>query len=346
MYHLKTSILGTLFKLALASILLWLIGCKGHSHTVVAIAIHPKRPDTLYVATNDRVHKSRDGGETWTVITEGMGAARVLSLAVHPVLSSTLYAGTMGDSVYRSLDGGQRWSIINAGMKEHVSVVNAFAFLPEDPETFFAATTVGIFKTTNGGLMWEEMSNKGMASVYVVSLIIDQANHNTLYVGTSGGVYRSQEGGQRWEPLHQGMIEEKVETGLALGVNTLVQDSNHPSVIYAGTTQGAYKTANGGDTWSKIGGGLSDGFIASMILDTDDSRVLYAGTSKGIFKSADSGVTWQAVNEGLTNLTVRCLITHPINHQVLYACTHGGLFKTVDGGTTWKALNLMNVKPS
>jgi photosystem II stability/assembly factor-like uncharacterized protein len=345
MLRIKISVPGTVCKLVLAIILLSLIGCKGHSNTVVAIAIDPKRPDILYVATNDRVHKSRDAGKTWTVITEGLGAARVISLAIHPVLSSTIYAGTMGDSVYRSLDGGQRWSIINAGMKEHVSVVNALDFLPEDPETIFAALTVGIFKSTNGGLMWEEMSNKGMDSVYVVSLIIDQANHNnTLYAGTSGGVYRSLKGGQRWELIYKGMLEQDFETGLALGVNTLVQDPNTPSILYAGSTRGAYKTTNRGNTWTKITGGLSDGFIASMVLDTEDSHVLYAGTSHGIFKSHDGGMTWKTINEGLTNLTVRCLTMHPKDHQILYACTHGGPFKTVDGGTTWKELNLMNMK--
>ena len=326
--------------------MLWTIGCSGQSNTVTAIVIHPIRPDILYVTTNDRVYKTRDAGETWTALTEGLGAARVLSLAIHPVMTSTVYAGTLGDAVYRSVDGGQRWSIINAGLKEHITVVNAFVFHPQDPDTIFAAATVGIFKTTNAGLLWEEIPNKGMDSVYVVSLVLDRANTNLLYAGTSGGVYRSRNGGQTWEAVNKGLIEREMETGLALGMNTMVQDPGLPATLYAGTTRGAYRTMNGGESWTKITGGLGDWFIASIVLDPENTRVLYAGTGKGVFKSADGGETWTAVNQGLTNLNVRSLAMHPTNPQILYAGTHGGLFKTVAGGATWRALNLQSSKES
>lgn len=325
-------------------LMLWTIGCSGQSNTVTAIAIHPVRPEILYVTTNDRIYKSRDGGESWTSLTEGLGAARVLSLAIHPSMTSTVYAGTLGDAVYRSVDGGQRWTIINAGLKEHVTVVNAFTFHPKDPNTIYAATTVGIFKTTNAGMLWEEMPNKGMDSVYVVPILIDHANPTVIYVGTSGGVYRSNNGGQTWGPRHRGMIDQEMHTGLALGINTLAQDPDLPAILYAGTTRGAYKTTNGGESWSKIADGLGDGFVASIVIHPHHTQVLYAGTSKGMLKSTDGSQTWTAINQGLTNLNVRSLVIHPTNPQVLYAGTHGGLFKTVEGGATWIQLDLRGNK--
>ena len=321
-----------------------LAGCSSSSNTVTVIAINPLRPNFIYIATNSGILKTRNGGETWESITKGLGSTRIISLAIHPTLTATLFAGTMGDSVYRSLDGGQLWGIINAGMKEHVSVVNSLVFHPEDPDIFYAGTTVGVYKSTNGGLMWEELSNKGLDSLYIVPLILDLLNPNSIYVGTSGGVYHSPNGGQTWKLLSKGLFEEVVETGLALGINSLVQDPKSPATFYAGSTRGGFKTNNSGESWELIGGGLGERFIATIVLIKNNPRILYAGTSKGVLKSTDSGETWKDINEGLTNLTIRTLALHPKKDEILYVGTHGGIFKTEDAGGTWIQLDLREKK--
>ena len=324
-----------------------LIGCTVGTTTVTAIAINPKRPNFIYIATNNKIYKSKDGGETWAVMTEGLGTApRVISLAIHPELTSTVYAGTWGDSVYRSLDGGQHWSIINAGMKEHVSIVNSFAFHPENPNIFFAGLTVGIFKTENAGLMWDDVPNKGMDSVYVVPLILDHSDPNVLYAGTSGGVYRSSNGGQTWVLLHKGMLKNLIDSGLELGVNTLAQDPVHTNKIYAGTTNGAYKSTNRGDSWSKIAGGLGDDFIAHILIDPQEHSTLYAGTTQGVFRSQDEGDHWTPIQEGLTTKNVRYMAMDPTDPKIIYAGTQKGLFKTVNGGEAWRELTFMQDKNS
>jgi photosystem II stability/assembly factor-like uncharacterized protein len=329
----------------LLAALLSLTACTGKGKTVTYIAINPIHPKIFYIATNDAVYKTRDGGKDWTKLSEGLGGARVISLAVHPQLPSTVYAGTMGDSVYRSMDGGQHWGIINAGMKEHVSVVNSMVFYPGEPDVFFAGTTVGVFKSTNGGLMWEDLPLEGMDSVYVVPMILDHDNPNIIYVGTSGGVYRSPNGGRTWERLFNGMITEKIEPGLSLGVNTLAQDPGTPDDLYAGTTRGAYKSVNRGKLWTKIAGGLPVTFIAQIIIDPDHAKVVYAGTSDGIFRSRDAGETWSPINQGLTGTNVRCLAMHPKDHKTIYAGSQHGLFRTTDGGDNWTKLPIVHQKP-
>lgn len=320
--------------------LLLVPACTGKNKTVTAIAINPSRPDFIYITTNDGVYKTTDGGGNWKMLTAGLGATRVISLAIHPKLTSTIFAGTMGDAIYRSLDGGQQWGIINAGMRAHVTVVNSMAFLPGDPDTFYAGTTVGVFKTTNGGLMWEELPLKGMDSVYVVPLILDRDNPNIIYVGTSGGVYRSPNGGRTWERMHKGMITELVKTGLSLGVNTLAQDPVMPDNLYAGTTRGGYKSVDRGRNWTKIEGGLPGDFIAQILLAPDQPEVLYAGTSEGIFRSRDRGETWSPINQGLTAKNVRALAIDPKNFQKIYAGTQHGLFRSIDGGENWTEIEL------
>ena len=322
----------------IAFLCLTLQGCSGKSNIVTAIAINPGHPNILFIATNDAVYKTRDDGATWITVTEGLGHARILSLAIHPTNPSTVYAGTLGDAVYRSVDGGNRWSIINAGMKEHVTYVNTFVFHPKNPEIFLAATTVGIFETKNGGLMWEELSNKGMDSVYVVSAAIDPIETEILYAGTSGGVYKTTNGGMNWVPINQGLIEGEFRTALALGINSLRMDPANRMTLYAGSTRGAFKTSDGGSTWMKIQEGMGERFVAAIVLHPIEPNVLYAGTQNGVYKTTDAGGRWEPLSNGLANLSIRSLAMHPKDPNILYAGTQGGLFKTVNGGGGWVML--------
>ena len=85
-----------------------LAGCDRRD-PIVVIQLHPKNPDIMYVATNDYIYKTRDGGQTWTNLSHGMSHSRVISMAIDPAYPATVYAGTKGDAVYKSYDGGQRW---------------------------------------------------------------------------------------------------------------------------------------------------------------------------------------------------------------------------------------------
>jgi hypothetical protein len=130
--------------LAAIVLMLCLSGCQKDSEAIVSIALHPSNPKILYVATNDAVYKSRDGGDSWEKFPS-FSARRVTTVAIDPQLPATVYAGTMGDAVYKSPDGGQHWLPHNVGLKEHVSFVNQFVFHPAISEKIYAATTVGAF---------------------------------------------------------------------------------------------------------------------------------------------------------------------------------------------------------
>src|SRR5213596_2935916 len=128
-------------------LLLPLVDCGKQSDTIVAIAPHPRNPAIIYVATNESLYKTRDGGATWSKMTTHLSSFRILTLGVDPHSPANVLAGTMGDAVYKSPDGGQSWTPHNAGLKEHVSVVNQFVFHPSVPDLIYTATTVGAFRT-------------------------------------------------------------------------------------------------------------------------------------------------------------------------------------------------------
>jgi photosystem II stability/assembly factor-like uncharacterized protein len=265
-------------------------------------------------------------------------------LAVDPQLPATVYAGTMGDAVYKSPDGGQHWLPHNVGLKEHVSFVNQFVFHPEKTETIYLATTVGAFLTTDGGREWEERM-AGMKEVHiVVSLAMDPTNPRLLYAGTTGGTYRTQDGGVSWQKVNTGLIPETVlNASLALGINTLVVDPTNPAVVYAGTTNGLFRSTNHADSWQQIGQSMPDQFVSSLVAHPTEPGLLYVGGRAGILKSADGGITWQTKNQGLATLNIRTLVMSPRDSRLLYAGTNGsGLYRSTDAGDVWTHVPLNN----
>jgi len=327
-----------LFSLIL---LLASLGCQKQSESIVSIALHPTNANILYVATNDAVYKSRDGGGTWERFPS-FSARRVTTLAIDPVLPATIYAGTMGDAVYKSPDGGQRWLPHNVGLKEHVSFVNQFVFHPTLNEKIYIATTVGAFYTKDAGREWEERMN-GMKEVHIVtSIAINPKDPTILYAGTTGGMYRSDDAAMSWKRINNGLIpESELMASMALGVNAIEIDPTNPDIVYAGSTKGLFRTENRGEVWDRIGQSLSDPFISSVLLHPTESSVLYVGGLAGVWKSLDSGKTWKAVNQGIATLNIRALAMNSKNPQLLYAGTNGsGLYRSADAGATWTAVPL------
>src|SRR5712692_4366035 len=329
--------------LALFCLLLSVTACGKQSDAIVAIAPHPRNPDILYVATNESLYKTRDGGATWSKMTTDLSSFRILTLGVDPHSPANVLAGTMGDAVYKSPDGGQSWTPHNAGLKEHVSVVNQFVFHPTDPDIIYAATTVGVFRSKDGGRLWEERMY-GMKEVhYVVTLAMDPKNSDVMYAGTTGGVYKTTDGTAHWGLVNNGLIpKEKLDAAMALGVNSLVTDPHMPGTVYAGTTNGLFKTADAGASWNRIEKGLADTYVSAILIDPSNPNILYAGTRKGVHKTTDGGQTWGEANAGLTTLNIRAMALSPMDPQTVYAGTNGsGLFRSTDGAKTWKHVPLV-----
>lgn len=331
-----------ILTLGIAALVCGLVGCNKASEAVVSIVVHPTKPEILYVATNDAVLKTRDGGATWARLAP-FSARRVTTLAIDPKYPATLYAGTMGDAVYKSPDGGQRWLPHNVGLKEHVSFINQFVFHPSDSRTIAAATTVGAFLTRDGGRSWTEQMT-GMIEVHiVVALAQNPVQTQIWYAGTTGGVYKSIDGLATWKKVNQGLIPDQVlEASMALGVNVLMVAPQAPDTVYAGTTQGLFKTTDGAFSWTRIGAALPDQFVSWLVIDPTDSQTLYVAGREGLAKSRDGGATWHTRNAGLASHNLRTITISPHDTQTVYVGTNGsGLYRSTDGGESWVPMPLM-----
>ncbi len=336
-----TQTASNLTRFGVLLLTLFCLGCQKESEAIVSIALHPTNAEILYVATNDAVYKSRDGGRLWERFPS-FSARRVTTLAIDPQFPATIYAGTMADAVYKSPDGGQHWLPHNVGLKEHVSFINEFVFHPTDHDQIYAAMTVGAFYTKDGGREWEERM-AGMKEVHiVVSIAIHPRDPRILFAGTTGGVYRSDNAATGWKKINNGLIpEQELMGGMALGVNALVFDVVNPDIIYAGTTKGLFRSATRGDQWERIGQTLPDLFVSCILIDPTEPKTLYIGGPNGVWKSPDSGQTWKAINSGLTSLNIRTLAMSPRDSHILFVGTNGsGLYRSTDAGSSWTPLPL------
>lgn len=316
-------------------------GC-GRSDAIVVIALHPSNPNILYVATNEYIYKSRDGGATWENLSRGMSHSRVIALAVDPLYPATVYAGTKGDAVYKSYDGGQRWVSLRAGLDDITisSVVNQFVFNPMDNTHLFVATTMGIFETRNSGETWQKRMDGMKEVLMVVTLALDPTRPAIMYAGTSGGVYKTVNRAGRWEKANNGLVPpEMVKSSRALGVTVMQVDPFAPDTVYAATLAGIYKSTDAGGSWTRIAQSLPDQMISAMVLDRTQAGTLYVASREGVHKSTDGGATWKALSSGLASLNIRSLIQSPTDPRLWYVGTNGsGLYKSLDGGENWSVL--------
>ncbi len=316
-------------------------GCN-RSDAIVVIQPHPANPDILYVATNDYIYKTRDGGRTWANLSQGMSHSRVIALAIDPVYPATVYAGTKGDAVYKSHDGGQRWTSMRRGLDDATitSVVNQLLFDPADSRHLFAATTMGVFETKNGGEQWVKKM-EGMKEVLMVTALgMDPTRRTVLYAGTSGGVYKSVDQADRWEPVNNGLVPPNLlKTSRALNVTAVQVDPYEPDTVYAATLTGLYKTTDGAKSWKRIGESLADQMIVAMVVDRARKGAVYLAGRDGIHRSEDGGDTWKTINRGLATMNVRSLVQSETDPRLFYAGTNGsGLYRSRDAGDTWEAM--------
>lgn len=321
-----------------------LVACGQSSNAIVAIALHPKNPNILYVATNDYIFKSRDEGKTWEAISHGMSHSRVISLAIDPAYPATVYAGTKGDAVYKSYDGGHRWVPQKTGLDDVTitSVVNQLLFDPADSTRVFAATSMGVFESVDAGESWRKRMDGMREVLLVVTLAVAPAHPDIWYAGTSGGVYKSTDRARTWTKVNQGLVSpDLLSSSRALMVNLLLIDPQRPETVYAATLNGLYMTVDGARSWFRIGLDLPDQMISAMALDPVTSGTVYVGGRQGMHKSTDGGMTWKAMNAGLASLNVRSLAVSPGDPKTVYLGTNGsGLYRSRDGGATWEPVSL------
>jgi photosystem II stability/assembly factor-like uncharacterized protein len=323
---------------------------------VLALAIDPKTPNTLYASTGGGgVFKSTNGGADWSVVNAGLSSTFVPALTIDPQSPGTLYAGTLrppgsAGGVFKTTDGAANWSAVNTGLAN--TNVQALAIDRRTPSTIYAGTDGGMFKRIDGEEAWMAI-NAGLTNTNVHTVAIDPVTPSTLYAGTDSGVFKSTDGGGSWSAASDGLPVRIPQSNiLALAI-----DPQTPSTLYAGTNGfGVFKSTNSSGSWSPVFTGLAfETQVFALAIDPQTPTTLYAGSYSafvvggGVYESADGGGTWSPANSGLIDplegpnvgIGVNALAIDPQAPTTLYAGTSFGshVFKTTDGAASWSAVS-------
>lgn len=271
------------------------------------------------------VYESTDGGETWRALA-GIRGSRIESLAMSPIHSGTLAAGT-SKGVFVSADSGLNWRRISRTNDPEMQDITALAFDPVDTNVLYAGTPHLPWKTTDGGETWHSIAAGLIDDSDIFSIRVDPKQPRLVFASACSGIYRSDSGGAAWIKIH-GI------PGTHRRTHIIAEDPRDSNIIYAGTTLGLFKSPDGGKTWSH----LNSEQVNWMVFDPADPKTLYLATEfAGILKSTDSGETLRPVNEGFTNHRLSEITS---DGKRLYASStyeglYGGVFVSDDGGFKW-----------
>lgn len=159
------------------------------------VAVDPKDASVLYVASQNGLFKSADGGASWSSPSTLLQDLPVRTVAVSPGDSNHLLAGVQYRGLFISEDGGVIWRQVTAGLEPN-GIQRDIVFDPTNPDIVYVADIMsGVYQSTDAGESWIKLT-KGLTNRAVTSLSISSDGLH-LYAGTSGGgVFRLDFSGQ------------------------------------------------------------------------------------------------------------------------------------------------------
>jgi len=286
------------------------------------------------------LYSSSDGGATWASQAEMRGQS-IRALAAAPSDAKILVAGTL-EGVFRSPDAGVHWERISPRDNKEIHEVESLAIDPADPGTIYAGTWHLAWKTTDGGKSWTSIKDGIIEDSDVFSILIDPKQPNVVYLSACSGIYKSVDGGAHFT----GGVGVNRAQGIpttARRTRVLLQDPSHLDTVFAGTTEGLYRTDDAGKFWMQTTG--PDVIVNDVYVDpADPRRVLLATDREGVLASHDGGASFLPSNSGFSARQVTAYSGDAQHPATLYAGVvndkeSGGVFVSHTGGLSWSQVS-------
>lgn len=222
--------------------------------------------------------------------------------------------------------------------------VRQFAVHRSEPNTIFAATARGVFKSTDGGATWRDSSGGTLRRANVWSLVLSPSDPSELLaVGALDGVYRTRDAGQTWVRLAQPVaLRRWSEEGSDHSSPTaLAMHPSKPSTLLLGATTGVFRSLDGGESWTHVLGGKgSEVMVEGISYDPGTPEHILVGMRGGMMISLDGGTTWKILeSESLSPYTKRWFGNFTVRHRptpAIYVNAAGRTLVSVDAGQSWR----------
>jgi photosystem II stability/assembly factor-like uncharacterized protein len=301
---------------------------------------HIRQPEYYdYGGPGCAVHRSTDGGDSWSVVGGGLPAPSAnggrigLSLCrSQPQVMHAVYADRTGyfAGLYRSTDGGDTWARTNDTALNDVFASYGWWFgnvrtHPMDPDTIYVLG-LDFYMSSDGGASWVNASDEMHVDHH--GLDFGPGSSPVIYNGNDGGMYRSTNGGTAWTKLPDQPLTQVYRLGL---------DQQNPGAIYLGAQDnGTCRTFTPAlDDWEHIFGG--DGF-QPLIHPLNPNKIWALYQYGNLFVSTDGGTIWRSAMIGISFSDRKNwntpLIQDPADPDLRYTATHRVYRSTADRNWT------------
>lgn len=325
------------------------------------IAFHPNDLNTYWVgAAAGGLWVTTNNGNSWTCLTDNNGVLAVSNIIIPPDYASshTIYIGT-GDresfdnrsiGVLKSIDDGLSWD--PTGLTFSIfdnEMVNRILIDPNYNQTLIAATTNGVYKTTDGGVNW----NTQLSPLEFIDMEFMPGNPNTIYGSTKDGrIFTSTNGVSFGLPV----IEEDEARRIELAVSP-----NEPTWVYAVATNsnnglyGIYKSESSGDSFALVFDGIEknllsyeadgsgnggQGYYDLCIASSPLSAFTVVVGGINVWGDHEGGIFWNLLTHWYGDGAVE---VHADQHSLtyrsngdLFLCNDGGVYMSTDDGANWQ----------
>ena len=298
------------------------------------LAIDPNNTDILFAGTGEAnassysfrgngIYKSTDAGQSWTNI--GLeSSAYIGRIIVDYNNSQNVYVAACGDlfsqggerGIYKSADGGNVWENI-LFVNDSTSGIDLVQH-PTDPDILLAGMWErrrgltfrnsfgdgsGIWKTTDGGDSWTELTN-GLPTgdnVGRIGIDISRSNPDVMYAfydmpNSEVRVYKTTDGGGTWTRTND-FVLSGMNSSFGWYFGQIRVDPVNPERVYVLGVE-LYRTDNGGENWIQLAGyGVGNIHVDhhAMHIDETTGRI-YEGNDGGYYISDDLGESWTKIN--------------------------------------------------
>jgi len=306
------------------------------TQSIGAIAVAPSDPNTIYVGSGEGLHrpdlsvgngvyKSTDAGKTWTHL--GLDdAQQIPAMAVDPHDPNRVFTAVLGHpygpneerGVYRSSDGGTSWKKVlykdeNTGASDvemdpsNPNIVYACLWEvregPWEDRNIISGSGGGLFKSTDGGETWKQLTNGLPKDIVQLNLAISPSQPNRLYLvfgtlqpggyasGAGMGFYRSDDAGETWYKA-----TDDARPMMRIGGGDLPMtrvDPKNPDVVYA-TGIVTVRSTDGGKTWMSIRGAPGGDDYQNLWINPQDPKMILLVSDQGGIVTVNGGETWSS----------------------------------------------------
>ena len=288
--------------------------------------------------------------------------------------TTTLYAGATrtkdggAGGLFRRAIDADRWEQATRGLPESTDV-RVITVDPHDPDTIYAGTADGPYRSTDRGQSWERLGFPDR-DMEIWSIAFHPTRKGTMFAGASPvAVYRSEDGGDNWRRMADPALPDRVRMPFACRVMRFAPHPVNEDEIYATLeVNGAMRSRDRGESWEDCSADLvrladqphlrsrivSDTEIEGMLdghamaTTPAEPGTVFLAVRMGLFRSTDQGRSWQDMEVGRFSPVTygRDIRVSPHDPNTMYAAlsvaangSFGSLYRSNDVGRNWRRID-------